>query len=90
LGGEISGCCFKDNGEQSTIACETTSIKDVLACPTCLNESRKVETRLDWNDAAMLCPRCENVYRNLNGVNVLLPLSSLRALYPEFTRETAI
>jgi ubiquinone/menaquinone biosynthesis C-methylase UbiE len=85
LGGWISGTCFKDVEESSTITRQAVSIKDVIVCPNCLDDRK--ETRLPWNDTAIRCPECGSTYRNVDGVLLLMPGHLLMELYPELASE---
>lgn len=80
FGGGVCGICFKDTKTSGTNW--TTSLKDVVVCPDCLNDGQEI--RLKWNDEAIPCPQCGNVYRIVEDILLLLPSRLLIELYPEF------
>jgi SAM-dependent methyltransferase len=83
LGGEISGVSRKA-GELVRVA---DSVRDVLICPSCLEEG--FEVKLNSLGNALTCTRCSKLYPIYDGVVFLFVPEKMEELYPEIAQKTA-
>lgn len=81
-GGNISGVCRKPGHDPKN----TTSIMDVIACPSCI-ESRN-ESILDYTGHSFLCHACGRKFSVIGGVVFLFSDRTLEILYPEIAGRT--
>ncbi|MCP4693357.1 MAG: class I SAM-dependent methyltransferase [Desulfobacterales bacterium] len=82
LGGHISGIC----GKAGSRVDKTTSIRDVLICPSCMETG--VEVLLNHEKSSLSCPECLKTYPVLDGVLFLFSYGKFAELYPEVFQHT--
>ena len=76
-GGVISGICQKDGKSGS----DFKRVEDLLACPSCLKESR--EQKLERRNTFYACTSCGKKYPVKDDIAFLFLHEKLRELYPE-------
>lgn len=81
LGGTLSGLCRKGEGQ----ATASSSIAELLICPTCRETG--TEVRLRRVASTVSCPSCRGRYPVANDILFLFTREKLEELYPEISAE---
>jgi uncharacterized protein YbaR (Trm112 family) len=82
MGGSLRGICRKAGSSSGKVA---ESIREVLACPSCLEQGR--ESRTEESGEKVRCETCRRIFPIANGVLFLLSEQKMEALYPEVKEE---